>query len=135
MTATNGDRQMMRSDADRARVFLTMVGDKWPLLVACHLKEGSRRFTELKQAVEGISQRMLTVTLRSLERDGLVARTVHGGMPPHVRYQLTPMGRRLSEVAAPLLEWTMRHLTNIDEARAAYDTLTGGPSTTNRTSE
>ncbi|MER7987695.1 helix-turn-helix domain-containing protein [Streptomyces noursei] len=113
--------------AGRARVVLGMVGDKWSLLVVCRLDQGPRRFTELKRAVDGISQRMLTVTLRSLERDGIVTRTVHNVMPPHVTYELTPMGTTLYEAAAPLLKWTTEHLAHIDDARAAYDARTDTP--------
>ncbi|MFD5052188.1 winged helix-turn-helix transcriptional regulator [Streptomyces tendae] len=118
MTATSG---RPRQNAGRARVVLGMVGDKWSLLVVCRLDQGPRRFTELKRAVDGISQRMLTVTLRGLERDGIVTRTVHNVMPPHVTYRLTPMGKTLYEATTPLLRWTTEHLPQIDASRAAYD--------------
>jgi DNA-binding HxlR family transcriptional regulator len=108
-------------DACRTRAVLDIVGDKWALLVVRRLKDGPLRFTELKRSIDGISQRMLTVTLRSLERDGLLTRTVFEVMPPHVSYELTPMGRTLREAAAPLLEWSVVHLSAIDAARAAYD--------------
>ncbi|TWD17977.1 HxlR family transcriptional regulator [Streptomyces sp. T12] len=101
---------------------LNIVGDKWSLLVVRNLSQGPRRFTELKRATTGISQRMLTVTLRSLERDGILTRTVHNVMPPHVSYELTPMGTTLREATAPLLEWSTRNLDGIESARAAYDT-------------
>ncbi|MER0477867.1 helix-turn-helix domain-containing protein [Streptomyces sp. Edi2] len=116
-----------QQDAGRARVVLGMVGDKWSLLVVCRLDQGPRRFTELKRAVDGISQRMLTVTLRSLERDGIVTRTVHNVMPPHVTYELTAMGTTLYEAATPLLKWTTEHLAHIDDARAAYDARAATP--------
>lgn len=74
------------------------------VLVVRHLSQGSRRFTELKRAIDGISQRMLTVTLRALERDGILTRTVRNVMPPHVSYELTPMGTTLREAVLPLLE-------------------------------
>ena len=112
---------MTTDDACRARVVLGIVGDKWSLLIVRCLRNGPLRFTELKRDVEGISQRMLTVTLRSLERDGILTRTVHNVMPPHVSYELTPMGKTLREAAAPLLEWSIAHLARIDAARAAYD--------------
>ncbi|MFJ2172427.1 winged helix-turn-helix transcriptional regulator [Streptomyces sp. NPDC087851] len=118
MTPTDSQSQQ---DAGRARVVLGMVGDKWSLLVVCRLDPGPRRFTELKRTVDGISQRMLTVTLRSLERDGILIRTVHNVMPPHVTYELTPMGRMLYEATAPLRKWTIEHLAHIDDARAQYD--------------
>jgi DNA-binding HxlR family transcriptional regulator len=108
---------------DRTRIVLGLVGDKWSLLVVCNLKEGPRRFTELKRAVDGISQRMLTVTLRGLERDGLLTRTIRQVMPPHVTYELTGTGKTLSEAAMPLLEWTAENLPDIDEARTRFDSL------------
>ncbi|MFD6619561.1 winged helix-turn-helix transcriptional regulator [Streptomyces albidoflavus] len=109
------------ADACRARVVLGIVGDKWSLLVVRSLRHGPRRFSELKKDVDGISQRMLTVTLRGLERDGILTRTVHQVMPPHVSYELTDMGVTLREAAARLLEWSLAHLARIDDARAAYD--------------
>ncbi|MGM1060090.1 winged helix-turn-helix transcriptional regulator [Saccharothrix sp. Mg75] len=117
---TTGD-EPRSGDECRTRVVLDIVGDKWSLLVVRTLRHGPRRFTELKRDVDGISQRMLTVTLRSLERDGILTRTVHNVMPPHVSYELTPMGRTLREATAPLLEWSVAHLAHIDAARAAYD--------------
>ena len=108
----------------RPRVVLGIVGDRWSLLVVRNLRLGPRRFTELKRETTGISQRMLTVTLRSLERDGILTRTVHNVMPPHVSYELTPMGRTLREAAMPLLEWSTAHLDRIDAARAEYDART-----------
>lgn len=115
------------TDACRTRVVLDIVGDKWSLLVVRQLRNGPRRFTQLKKAVDGISQRMLTVTLRSLERDGVLTRTVHEVMPPHVSYELTEMGVTLREVTAPLLEWSVAHLARIDDARAVYDDRTAPP--------
>ncbi|MFJ2952082.1 winged helix-turn-helix transcriptional regulator [Streptomyces sp. NPDC087226] len=111
-------------DACRTRVVLDIVGDKWSLLVVRSLRDGPRRFTELSRAIDGISRRMLTVTLRGLERDGILTRTVHNVMPPHVSYELTEMGRTLRAATAPLLEWSVAHLARIDDARAAYDART-----------
>ncbi|SIR85405.1 winged helix-turn-helix transcriptional regulator [Micromonospora avicenniae] len=126
MDVTHGDPPpaAQPSDACRTRVVLDIVGDKWSLLVVRNLKNGPRRFTELKKAIDGISQRMLTVKLRSLERDGILTRTVHNVMPPHVSYDLTEMGITLREATAPLLEWSVAHLAQIDDARAAYDART-----------
>jgi DNA-binding HxlR family transcriptional regulator len=122
MTPADGTAlQRHQEDACRARGVLGIVGDKWSLLVVRNLSEGPRRFTELKRSVEGISQRMLTVTLRSLERDGILTRTVRNVMPPHVTYELTPMGRTLREATAPLLQWSIEHLPHIEAARTAYD--------------
>ncbi|MFI7000408.1 winged helix-turn-helix transcriptional regulator [Nocardia sp. NPDC050175] len=117
MTTTDSEPD----NACRARVVLGIVGDKWSLLVVRNLRDGPRRFTELKRDTDGISQRMLTVTLRSLERDGILTRTVHNVMPPHVSYELTPMGKTLREATAPLLDWSISHLARIDAARAEYD--------------
>ena len=99
-----------------------IVAEKWSLLVVTALGAGPRRFTELKRGIDGISQRMLTVTLRSLERDGIVTRTVLEVMPPNVSYRLTPMGTALLEAAEPLLRWGGENLPKIQTARAAYDT-------------
>jgi DNA-binding HxlR family transcriptional regulator len=118
-------KRSQRQDACRTREVLDIVGDKWSLLVVRTLKDGPLRFTELKRAIDGISQRMLTVTLRSLERDGILLRTVRAVMPPHVSYELTPMGTTLREATAPLLEWSIAHLPHIDAARAEYDTHAG----------
>ena len=105
----------------RAREVLDRVGDKWSLLVISLLGERTRRFTELRRSIDGISQRMLTVTLRGLERDGLVTRTVHPTVPPRVDYALTPMGRTLLDTVRSLVEWADSHVPEIDAARAAYD--------------
>jgi DNA-binding HxlR family transcriptional regulator len=121
VTATDSQPPAQQDAACRTRVVLDIVGDKWSLLVVRTLRHGPRRVTELKREIDGISQRMLTVTLRSLERDGILTRTVHNVMPPHISYELTPMGRTLREATAPLLEWSIAHLAHIDAARAEYD--------------
>jgi DNA-binding HxlR family transcriptional regulator len=90
--------------------------------VVSFLGDGPRRFTELKRGIEGINQRMLTVTLRGLERDGILTRTVYNVMPPHVAYELTPMGAELLTATAPLIAWSEHHLADIDAARIDYDT-------------
>jgi DNA-binding HxlR family transcriptional regulator len=105
----------------RARDVLDRVGDKWSTIVIYVLGTGTKRFTELLRAVDGISQRMLTVTVRGLERDGLVSRVVHPVVPPRVDYALTPMGRTLLSTVQELVEWADRHRADIDVARAAYD--------------
>ncbi|MFE3830322.1 winged helix-turn-helix transcriptional regulator [Streptomyces sp. NPDC059092] len=127
MGATDSEPRPGRRNGGRSRVVLAMVGDKWSLLVVCNLSQGPRRFTELKRGIDGISQRMLTVTLRGLERDGIVTRTIHNVMPPHVSYELTPLGRTLREATVPLLEWTIEHLADVDSARARYDTRADTP--------
>ncbi|QXJ20939.1 helix-turn-helix transcriptional regulator [Actinomadura graeca] len=105
----------------RAREILDRVGDKWSLQVIALLGERTKRFTELKREIDGISQRMLTVTLRGLERDGIVTRTVYPVMPPRVEYSLTPMGATLMDAANALVRWAEGHLDEIDAARAEYD--------------
>jgi DNA-binding HxlR family transcriptional regulator len=107
--------------ACRAREVLDLVADKWSLYVVAALGDGPHRFTELKRGIDGISQRMLTVTLRGLERDGILTRTVYEVMPPHVSYQLTRMGATLLQATAPLIEWSSENLSRIDNARASYD--------------
>ena len=97
------------------------MGDKWSLQVIFCLGEGTRRFTDLKRGIDGISQRMLTVTLRGLERDGIVTRTMYPVMPPRVDYALTPMGYTLLDAVGPLICWAHAHLDEIEAARAAYD--------------
>jgi DNA-binding HxlR family transcriptional regulator len=108
-------------DACRARDVLDRVGDKWSVMVIYMLGSGTRRFSELLRSIDGISQRMLTVTLRGLERDGLVTRTVHAVVPPRVDYDLTPMGQTLLSTIQSLMEWSHRHTAEIDASRAAYD--------------
>lgn len=105
----------------RAQVVLDIVGDKWSLLVVRNLRHGPRRFTELHRDTDGISRRMLTVTLRGLERDGILTRTVRNVMPPHVSYELTARGTTLRKATAPLLEWGLANRADIDAARAEYD--------------
>ncbi|HEY0454093.1 helix-turn-helix domain-containing protein [Actinophytocola sp.] len=104
-----------------ARQILDRVGDKWSISVINELGNGTRRFTELKRAIDGISQRMLTATLRTLERDGLVHRTVHPVVPPRVDYRLTDLGRTLLGTVCNLMDWAVTHADDIDEARATYD--------------
>lgn len=104
---------------------LSRVGDKWTVLIvkALEAKRQGRglRFNELKREIGGISQQMLTRTLKRLERDGMVARTVHATVPPQVEYALTELGRSLSVPVLALAEWTFDHLPEIHANRAAYD--------------
>ncbi len=108
-------------DECRVREVLHRVGDKWSVMVIYLLGPGTRRFTELLRTIDGISQRMLTVTLRGLERDGLVTRTIYPVVPPRVDYALTPLGRTLLETISPLMEWAEAHTNDIAASRAAYD--------------
>ncbi len=108
-------------DCQKVNQVLARVGDKWSILIIMYLAENPRRFSELKRLVNGISQRMLTLCLRGLERDGLVKRTVLAVMPPHVEYELTPLGHSLTEPVIALGTWAQTNIVNIDEARIAYD--------------
>ena len=111
-----------------AREMLVRVGDKWSVYIIHVLGDaGTLRFNELRSRVEGISQRMLTVTLRGLERDGLVARTVYPEVPPRVEYSLTRLGKTLRQLVRGLVEWSGAHLVEVDAARAAYDAKHGAP--------
>ncbi|MEU0698910.1 helix-turn-helix domain-containing protein [Streptomyces niveus] len=109
-----------REDCE-VRQILDRIGDKWSLLVIALLDVSTMRFTELRREIDGISQRMLTVTLRQLERDGLVKRTVHPVVPPRVEYRLTPMGRTLHTTINALVIWTEEHQNQIAAAREDYD--------------
>jgi DNA-binding HxlR family transcriptional regulator len=103
------------------REILDRVGDKWSVLVIALLGERGHRFNELRRAIDGISQRMLTLTLRQLERDGIVARTVHPTVPPRVDYELTPLGESVLEPLNGLMGWAAQHGTDIAEARLRYE--------------
>ncbi|MXO64351.1 transcriptional regulator [Altererythrobacter endophyticus] len=100
---------------------LSRVGDKWSMQVVIRLGEGSRRFNELRRIINGISQRMLTRTLRGLERDGLVRRTVTPSVPPRVDYELTDIGRSLWKPVSELGAWAVEHRQVIAQARDDYD--------------
>ena len=100
---------------------LARVGDKWSILVVMTLNDGPRRFNELKRTIGGISQRMLTFTLRGLERDGLVSRTVYPTIPPRVDYELTDLGRSLQKPVQALGAWAFANLSTIQEARTRFD--------------
>src|SRR6266581_9080862 len=100
---------------------LSRVGDKWTVLVVSTLGDGSKRFNELRRALGSISQRMLTLTLRGLERDGLVTRTVFPTVPPRVDYALTKLGRSLLEPVTGLALWVRKHRPAIDNARQRFD--------------
>ena len=100
---------------------LARVGDKWSVFVIMRLGDGPRRFNEIKRMVGGISQRMLTLTLRGLERDGLVTRTVYPTIPPRVDYELTDLGRGLWKPVEALGKWAHEHQAEIEDARARFD--------------
>ena len=101
---------------------LSRVGDKWTVLVVGTLGDGPKRFNELRRALGSISQRMLTLTLRALERDGLVTRTIFPTIPPRVDYELTDLGRGLAQPVQALGQWAFEHLPEIEGARTSFDT-------------
>lgn len=110
-----------RESCTPVREILSRVGDKWSILVIMLLSERAWRFNELKRSVEGLSQRMLTLTLRNLERDGLVTRTVYPTVPPSVEYALTPLGQSLCGPVSALGRWAQENSPRIDSARDRFD--------------
>jgi len=97
------------------------VGDKWTVVVIAELGDGPRRFSELRRAIDGVSQRMLTLTLKNLERDGLVSRTVTPTVPPRVDYALTDLGRSMLAPVRAFGEWAAAHIPQMDAARRRFD--------------
>ena len=100
---------------------LSRIGDKWSVLIVMELAKSARRFNELKRDIAGVSQRMLTLTLRGLERDGLVARKVFDTVPPKVEYSLTALGHSLQEPVMALGNWAIQHRDQIHAAQKAFD--------------
>ena len=100
---------------------LSRIGDKWTVLVVSTLGEGPRRFNELRREIPSVSQRMLTLTLRNLERDGLVSRAVTPSIPPRVDYALTPLGHSLREPIQALSDWAIANIEAIHEAQHRFD--------------
>jgi DNA-binding HxlR family transcriptional regulator len=100
---------------------LARVGDKWSVLIIGLLGDGPKRFNEMKRMVGGISQRMLTLTVRGLERDGLLTRTIFPTIPPRVDYELTKLGRSLRCAVEPLGSWARAHVADIHKAREKFD--------------
>ncbi|MBA8923799.1 DNA-binding HxlR family transcriptional regulator [Kutzneria viridogrisea] len=109
-----------------SRDLLDRIGDKWSILVLGELgKQGPCRFTQLRNRLSGVSEKMLTQTLRALERDGLVRRTVYPVVPVRVEYELTPLGQTLRVPLKALTEWSVRHLAEVLAAREVYDAHAG----------
>ena len=100
---------------------LSRIGDKWTVLVVATLGDGPRRFNELRREIPSVSQRMLTLTLRNLERDGLVNRTVTPSIPPRVDYELTALGHSLLKPITALTEWALGHVEALHQAQARFD--------------
>lgn len=114
------------SSCQKVNQILGRLGDKWTILAVSILAEQPRRFNELKRLIGGISQQMLTRTLKALERDGMVTRTVHPTVPPQVEYALTELGRSLSVPLLGLAYWVLDHLDEIETHRALHDQEANG---------
>ncbi|AQA05351.1 transcriptional regulator [Mycobacterium sp. MS1601] len=106
------------------RRILDRIGDRWTVLIVGVLADGDARFSELRRQIEGVSQKMLTQTLRNLERDGLVCRTVYPEVPVRVVYSLTEAGRTLQGPLRALRDWSVQHLSEVSAAQVAYDAAT-----------
>jgi DNA-binding HxlR family transcriptional regulator len=103
------------------RMVLDRIADKWTVLVLGLLQAETLRFNQLRRAVEGLSQKMLSQTLKALERDGLVTRRAFATVPVTVEYAITPLGRTLAAALSPLSDWAIQHFTEVARARARYD--------------
>ncbi|MGB3278226.1 MAG: helix-turn-helix domain-containing protein [Pseudorhodobacter sp.] len=103
------------------RTVLAQIGDKWSLLVILMLRDGEHRFSEMQRAIPDISQRMLTQTLRKLERDGLVRRTITPSIPPRVDYAITDLGKSLFDPIGAMAKWAVQKQPDIIKARSIYD--------------
>jgi len=111
---------------------LQRIGDKWTVLVVELLRDGPMRFNEMRRTIGDISQRMLTLTLRGLERDGLVTRTVYPTIPPRVEYELTTLGRTLREPLIAIADWARTHRPAIERARERFDAANSGKANVRR---
>ena len=111
----------LQSDCHKVSRILARIGEKWSMLVVMLLRDGPRRFNDIKRNTGGISQQMLTRTLRGLERDGMVTRTIFPTSPPQVEYDLTGLGRSMAEPVLTFGRWVQEHLGEIDAARSRFD--------------
>jgi DNA-binding HxlR family transcriptional regulator len=111
----------LHEDCSKVSQILARIGEKWSMLVVMLLRDGPRRFNDIKRNTGGISQQMLTRTLRGLERNGIVTRTIFPTSPPQVEYRLTDLGRSMSEPVLTFGEWIRGHLSEIDLARQRFD--------------
>jgi DNA-binding HxlR family transcriptional regulator len=124
-TASADGRFNVLAAACPTRQVINRIGDRWSLLVLCALEGGTLRFQQLRRAVDGVSQKMLTQTLRTLERDGLVRREIYASVPPRVDYSLTPLGASLSESIIGIRRWAYANMDTIEGARAEFDSRAG----------
>ena len=120
-SATSGGPSLQTAGCKNVAPVLNRVGDKWSMLIVMILANGPQRFSELKRAIDGISQRMLTLSLRGLERDGLLTRTVTPSIPPRVDYELTELGISLRAPVKALGEWAIEHIGCIRAAQQRFD--------------
>jgi DNA-binding HxlR family transcriptional regulator len=111
----------LHEDCAKVSRILARIGEKWSMLVVMLLRDGPRRFNDIKRNTSGISQQMLTRTLRGLERDGMVTRTIFPTSPPQVEYRLTELGRSMAEPVLAFGRWVQEHLAEIDTARDRFD--------------
>ena len=121
--ATSDGPRLQSAGCKNVAPVLNRVGDKWSMLIVMILSTGPRRFSELKREIDGISQRMLTLSLRGLERDGLLTRTVTPTIPPRVDYELTELGLSLQRPVKALGEWAIEHIACIRAAQQKYDAV------------
>lgn len=121
MTKAEPSTPIVTPDCGPVSEILGRIGDKWTVQVVICLREKPRRFNDIKRSVNGISQQMLTRTLKSLERDGMVTRTVFDTNPPQVEYALTTIGHSLSEPLGHLASWARAHIASIEDSRLDYD--------------
>lgn len=124
------EHDLTTTNCQKVSQVLARIGDKWSVLIVMLLSQQPQRFSEIKRTVNGISQRMLTLCLRGLERDGLVERKVVAVMPPHVEYSLTPLGKSLTQPVIALGNWATENIDEIEAARIAYDLEQGEESAT-----
>jgi DNA-binding HxlR family transcriptional regulator len=122
---TGCDRPMVNDRSCPSRLILDHLADKWAVLIVVRLSFGTMRFAELRRAVDGISQKMLTVTLRDLERDGLVIRKLYASVPPKVEYSLTPLGSSLVDKVNELCAWAEANIAEVLKARERFDRRNG----------
>mgnify|MGYP000417384967 CR=1 FL=1 len=113
--------EMVAECCPAIRSMLNRIGDKWSMLIVALISKRSMRFNELRRSIDGISQRMLTRSLRDLERDGLVKRTVTPTTPPSVDYALTPLGQTLMKPVYGFIEWTLEHAAEVEAAQKSFD--------------
>lgn len=126
MTVTTIPTSHNTTECLKVSEILSRIGNKWTVLIIMMLRERTHRFNELKRGIDGISQRMLTLTLRNMERDGLIGRTVTPSIPPRVDYELTPLGHSLAGPVQALGNWSFANLGEIEAARRLFDERLAG---------